>query len=70
MGERITVIVNGIPVRLFRGMRVKHALIALDQKIYAAATEGRIWIEDAHGFRIGLEGALSDGTILKTRERT
>lgn len=69
MGERITVIVNGRPVEIFVGMKVKHALIAFDQKVYAAAAEGRILVEDSHGFQIGLDGALSDGATINTRPR-
>jgi sulfur carrier protein ThiS len=70
MSERIKVTVNGSPVEIFRGMKVKHALIAFDQKLYAAAAEGRILVEDSHGFRIGLEGALSDGATINTRPRS
>lgn len=69
MDEPITVSVNGSPVRIHRGMKVKHALIAFDQKTYAAAVEGRILVEDSHGFRIGLEGTLSNGATINTRPR-
>jgi hypothetical protein len=67
MDERITVIVNGHPVQIYRGMKVKHALIALDQQIYSAAVEGRIVVEDSRGFRIGLDGALAHGAAISTR---
>ncbi|MCU0586985.1 MAG: hypothetical protein MUF52_02410 [Syntrophobacteraceae bacterium] len=67
MGERIRVLVNGRPVEIYRGMKVKHALIAYDQNVYAAAAEGRVVVEDVHGFRVGLEGALSDGAAITTR---
>lgn len=67
MGDRITVTVNGNPVEIFQGMKVKHALIAFDQMLYAAAAQGRILVEDSHGFRIGLDGALSDGSRIITR---
>jgi hypothetical protein len=70
MEERITVFVNGEPVELYRGMRVKHALIALDQRLYQDAAEGGIVVEDQHGFRLGLDGALHPGTRLTTRRRS
>ena len=70
MDERITVVVNGQRVEVYRGMRVKHALIALDQELYAAASEGRIVVEDAQGFRVGLEGSLHEGARLRTRDIT
>ncbi len=69
MDEQITVFVNGAPVQIHRGMKVKHALIAFDQEIYAAAMDGRIIVEDSRGFRIGLEGALSTGARILTRPR-
>jgi sulfur carrier protein ThiS len=70
MDELITVSVNGSPVRIHRGMKVRHALIAFDQEIYAAAMEGRIVVEDSRGFRIGLDGALSNGARILTRPRS
>ncbi len=69
MREQITVFVNGAPVRIPRGMKVKHALIAFDQETYAAASDGRVVVEDSRGFRIGLDGALSDGARIATRSR-
>jgi hypothetical protein len=70
MSEQITVFVNGAPVRIHRGMKVKHALIACDQELYAAAMDGRITVEDSRGFPIGLEGALSSGARILTRPRS
>lgn len=65
--ERITVYVNGAPVELFRGMKVRHALIALDYECFRQAEQGQIRIEDGNGFSVGLDGALQDGSriILK-----
>ncbi len=54
MAEKITVYVNNIPVGIFRGMSVKHALVAFDQRLYEAATEGVLSVEDEHGFQVGL----------------
>ena len=59
---RITVRVNGIPVELYRGMKVKHALISLNYECFRRAEQGLIRIEDANGYAVDLEGALQDGS--------
>lgn len=69
MAERIRVFVNGSPVEILRGMQVKHALIAFDQKIYEAALAGRMVVRDERGFRLGLEGALAHGVHILVRPR-
>ncbi len=56
--EQISVFVNDLRVRVYRGMTVKHALLALDQALYKAAQEGEILIRDENGFAVNLEGAL------------
>jgi len=50
--------VNDRPVRIYRGMKVKHALLALDQTLFKAAQDGEILVRDDQGFLVGLEGAL------------
>jgi len=55
------VYVNSERINLYRGMKVKHALIAFDQSLYEGALSGRIRIEDENGFTVGLEGVLADG---------
>ncbi|MEN6464150.1 MAG: hypothetical protein ABFD62_03125 [Syntrophaceae bacterium] len=62
--ERMTVHVNGVPVELFRGMKVRHALIALDYEYLRQAEQGLIRIEDENGFAVGLDGALQEGSKL------
>jgi hypothetical protein len=64
MKERFSVFVNGKPVEVFRGMSVKHALIAYDYPVYRACAEGRAVVRDEHGFALGLEGALREGATL------
>jgi hypothetical protein len=64
MKERFAIFVNGKPVYVFRGMSVKHALIGYDYPVYKACAEGRAVARDEHGFVVGLEGALSEGTAL------
>ncbi len=64
MKERFTVSVNGKPLEVFRGMAVKHALMAYDYPVYKACAEGRAVARDEHGFIVGLEGALREGAVL------
>jgi hypothetical protein len=61
MKERVFVCVNGVGVEVFRGMVVKHALIACDYALYEACLEGRATVRDRHGFVVGLDGALEEG---------
>jgi len=64
--DKMTVYVNGQEVRIHRGMKVKHALIACDQALYDAAEAGDLSVRDAGGFNVGLEGSLRDGAKLVT----
>jgi hypothetical protein len=64
--EKMTVYVNDNEVRLHRGMKVKHALIACDQSLYDAAEAGDLAVRDASGFNVGLEGSLRDGAKIFT----
>ena len=67
--ENIIVYVNGRPVEIYRGLKVKHALISLDYPLYKSVRDGESAIEDENGFRVRLEGALSDGSKIFTRPR-
>lgn len=66
MNENIYVYVNGQIINLYRGMKVKHALIAYDQSLYKAALDGEVRVEDANGFTVGIEGSLTDGSKIFT----
>ncbi len=66
--DKITVYVNGQEVRIHRGMKVKHALIACDQSLYDAAEAGDLSVRDAGGFNVGLEGSLRHGAKLFHRQ--
>jgi hypothetical protein len=70
MNTPLTVFVNDQPVRIYRGMQVKHALIAFNQALYQAAVAGELRIEDSHGFQVGLEGALQEGSRIFTRVKS
>jgi hypothetical protein len=67
MKDQITVYVNDRPVNIYRGMKVKHALISFDQTLYEAAEKGDIVIQDSHGFEVGLDGSLREGSKLFAR---
>ncbi len=69
MAEHIQVWVNGAVVELYRGMQVKHALIAHDPTLFAGCQAGDFIVEDEHGFRIGLEGAVHDGARFFVRAK-
>lgn len=60
--DRIIVRVNGNPVEIYRGLKVKHALIACDEELYRAAAKGDIFVRDGNGYLLDLEGALQDGS--------
>ncbi len=62
--ERIEVFVNDRPVMVFRGLTVKHALIAAGGDLYGPALDGDVAVRDENGFVIGLEGALHEGARL------
>jgi hypothetical protein len=70
MTEQITVFVNDKPVRIYRGMLVKHALIACDYSFYKSADRGEIVIVDQNGFKVGLEGALQESSKIFTRPKS
>jgi hypothetical protein len=66
--EHLVVFVNDRPVTIYRGMTVKHALLALDQALFKAAQDGDCIVRDDQGFVTGLEGALNDGARLSVRK--
>ena len=66
MKETIVVYVNGRRIGLYRGMKVKHALIAYDESLYKASLAGEIRVEDENGFAVGVEGSLADGARIFT----
>jgi len=64
--ENIEIYVNGQKIDLYRGMRVKHALIAYDRSLHKAALAGEVRVEDENGFAVGLEGSLASGARIFT----
>jgi len=68
--ERMQIFVNDRPVILYRGMQVRHALIACEESFYKAAKEGAVTVEDENGFAVGLEGALHEGARLYIKKKT
>ncbi len=67
MGDRVQVFVNGVSESLYKGMTVRHALIARDQALYDAARKGDVLLEDGNGFPLDLEGALTEGMTILTK---
>lgn len=67
MAHSIRIHVNDEPVALFQGMHVKHALIAYGHSSYEGVLAGELVVEDQRGFRVGLEGALSEGSRIYVR---
>lgn len=67
MNTPITVFVNDQPVKIFEGMQVKHALIACNEALYRGAVAGDLQVIDRHGFQVGLEGALHEGSRIFTK---
>ena len=67
MSDTITVYVNDEPVEIYRGMTVKHALIARENELYKAAAAGDLAVWDESGFVIGLNGNLRPGARIYTR---
>lgn len=63
------VFVNDTKVDIYRGMKVKHALIAYDQALYEAALQGEVQIFDGNGFEIGLEGSLTERSRIFVRRK-
>lgn len=67
MKERFTVYVNGTPIDIYRGMKVKHALTAFDYGLYKDCLEGRATVRDENGFVLGLDGSLYEGAGLEVK---
>ena len=67
--ECINVTVNGHRIKIYRGMQVKHALIALDCSLYERVLGGEMMVVDKAGFELGLEGGLMENADILTRPR-
>ncbi len=69
MNRTIEVFVNDRQVSIYRGMKVRHALIAFDQAIYSAVSSGKLLVFDQNGFVLGLDGSLEEGAKIYTSEK-
>jgi hypothetical protein len=65
--SRITVFVNDTPVAIYAGMQVQHALVSYNASLFQACQRGELRVEDEHGFRVGLEGGLREGSRIYTK---
>jgi len=61
---RVTVTVNGLPRRLFLGLRVRHAV---GHHLVRQIERGDATLVDGAGNRVDLDGALYDGERLVVR---
>ena len=61
MNENIDVYVNGQKIDLYRGMKVKHALIAYDQSLYKAALAGECASRTKTGLQLDSKAAWRMG---------
>jgi len=65
--RRITFYVNDQPYTRWYGATVEHAVIAYDQRVLKDIRQGRAWVVDARGDRVGLGGTLQNGVRLYIR---
>ena len=64
-GDIVEVMVNGEKIKLFEGAKVKNALRQYSQEEYRLVIEGEKTVKDGDGNRVGLEGALREGSKLR-----
>ncbi len=62
--RQITFYVNDRPCTRWHGATVEHAVIAYDQRVLKAIRQGKAWVVDARGDRLGLGGTLHNGARL------
>jgi hypothetical protein len=65
--RRVTFYVDDVPYTRWLGATVEHAVIAHDQRVLGDIRDGRAWVVDARGDRVGLGGTLADGVRLYVR---
>jgi hypothetical protein len=65
--RRITFYVNDQAYTRWYGAIVQHAVIAYNQRLLKEIREGRAWVVDARGDRVGMGGTLQDGVRLYIR---
>jgi hypothetical protein len=65
--RRIIFYVDDQPYTRWYGATVEHAVIAHDQRILKDIRQGRAWVVDARGDRVGLGGTLQGGVRLYIR---
>ncbi|MDX5474858.1 MAG: hypothetical protein LPK00_04910 [Bacillaceae bacterium] len=53
--------INGIPIELFHGAKVKHALLKTDEDLYKKVLSGKAIVQDQEGNETEINGAVGDG---------
>lgn len=65
------IIVNDTPVRVFKGAKVRHALLKyLSINLMAKSLSDDMEIFDAYGHQIDLDAPLKDGLVISFEEST
>lgn len=65
------IIVNDTPVRVFKGAKVRHALLKyLSINLMAKSLSDDMEIFDAYGHQIDLDAPLKDGQVISFEEST
>lgn len=65
------IIVNDTPVRVFKGAKVRHALLKyLSMNLMAKSLSDDMEIYDAYGHLIDLDAPLTDGQVISFEEST
>ncbi|WP_096156715.1 MULTISPECIES: hypothetical protein [Bacillus] len=53
--------INGMPIELFSGAKIKHALLKTDEKLYKKVVSGEAVVQDQEGNETEINGAVGDG---------
>lgn len=62
--------IEGQSFERWYGATVEHAVIAFNQSILKEIRDGKAWVVDARGSRVGLGGTLENGVELYIRRKT
>lgn len=66
--KKITFYVNDKEITRYYGATVEHAIIAFNQGMLKKIRDGKAWVVDGRGSRVGLGGTLQDGARIYIRE--
>lgn len=55
------VLINGQEILLFRGAKIKHALLKKDPQLYKLVLQQQAEVRDQEGNHVDLQGAVAEG---------